>query len=137
MSESLVRLERLKAVLNARLKDSDSRIKYLQSLAGRKDSYWSDLLRGARPIGEKAARAIEEGLGLPRNTLDDDGWPPDTSAIANAFNRLPTGTPEELAIRRRVYMAIMAMVGASAPTEPSSAAPAPAPPPSPEPDRRG
>lgn len=37
--------------------------------------YWSDLLRGRKDFGEKTARAIEEGLSLPRNWLDQSGEP--------------------------------------------------------------
>ncbi len=34
-------------------------------------SYWSDVLRGEKSFGEKAARKLEECLGLPRCWLDD------------------------------------------------------------------
>lgn len=37
---------------------------------GRSSAYCSDLLRGNKPFGEKAARAIEEALDLPRGWLD-------------------------------------------------------------------
>lgn len=37
--------------------------------------YWSDLRRGRKDFGEKAARDIEEGLGLPRGWLDHAGAP--------------------------------------------------------------
>ncbi len=37
---------------------------------GRSASFWSDRLSGRRPIGEKLARSIEEGLGLSRYGLD-------------------------------------------------------------------
>jgi hypothetical protein len=33
-------------------------------------SYWQGLLNGSRPFAEKAARSIEDDLGLPRGWLD-------------------------------------------------------------------
>jgi hypothetical protein len=35
-------------------------------------SYWQGLLNGSRPFAEKAARSIEDDLGLPRGWLDRD-----------------------------------------------------------------
>lgn len=55
---------------------------------GRSASFWSDRLSGdsPRPIGEKLARSIEEGLGLPIYTLDS---PLDRRAVVT----LATSTP--------------------------------------------
>lgn len=39
---------------------------------GRTSSYWSDRLRGRKPIGAKLAREIEEALNLPKYSLDGD-----------------------------------------------------------------
>ncbi|MEJ8296510.1 S24 family peptidase [Delftia tsuruhatensis] len=39
---------------------------------GRTSSYWSDRLRGRKPIGAELAREIEEALNLPKYSLDGD-----------------------------------------------------------------
>lgn len=39
---------------------------------GRTSSYWSDRLRGRKPIGANLAREIEEALNLPKYSLDGD-----------------------------------------------------------------
>lgn len=45
--------------------------KTFQQRAGRTYSYWRDLLESdTKSFGEKAARSIEEDLGLPRGWLD-------------------------------------------------------------------
>lgn len=55
--------------------------KTLQQRAGRTYSYWRDLLENEKKsFGEKAARSIEEDLGLPRGWLDRDASPDDKSA---------------------------------------------------------
>ena len=38
----------------------------------RTSSFWSDRLRGTRPIGAELAREIEQKLGLPKYSLDGD-----------------------------------------------------------------
>lgn len=68
----------------------------LAELLGSRVSLWSDLLAGRKPsFGEKLARRIEEGLGLPRGYLDQvhDGEAPVT--------RAPDLTPDE----RRMLLA--------------------------------
>lgn len=60
--DALIRLANLKA-LNLTPKDLSDRI-------GGRVSYWADLLRGQKSFGEKAARKIEEQLGIPRMSLD-------------------------------------------------------------------
>lgn len=60
--DALIRLENLKATkLSA---------KELSDRAGGRVSYWSDMLRGKKSFGEKAARNLEERLGLPRLAMD-------------------------------------------------------------------
>jgi transcriptional regulator with XRE-family HTH domain len=60
--DALIRLANLKA-LNLTPKDLSDRV-------GGRVSYWADLLRGEKSFGEKAARKIEEQLGIPRLSLD-------------------------------------------------------------------
>jgi hypothetical protein len=45
-------------------------IKDLVQRCGRSPSFWSDRLKGRRPIGEKVARSVEESLGLIHGWLD-------------------------------------------------------------------
>lgn len=73
--DALIRLANLKA-LNLTPKDLSDRI-------GGRVSYWADLLRGQKSFGEKAARKIEEQLGIPRMSLD----------TADAEAPLPTPQP--------------------------------------------
>lgn len=68
--EKLVRLHNLKAILRSRGLEDRSRARHLSERLGKNISYWSGLLAGDRAFGEKAARNIEEGLGLPRGALD-------------------------------------------------------------------
>lgn len=68
----------------------------LAELLGSRVSLWADLLAGRKPsFGEKLARRIEEGLGLPRGYLDQvhDGEAP--------ASRGPDLTPDE----RRLLLA--------------------------------
>lgn len=63
MSEdALIRLANLKALGHGPTA--------LVQLAGNTYPYWRDLLAGKKSFGEKAARKIEEKLGLPRGCLD-------------------------------------------------------------------
>jgi transcriptional regulator with XRE-family HTH domain len=60
--DALIRLENLKA-LNLTAQQLSERV-------GGRVSYWSDLMRGKKSFGEKAARNIEEKLGMPRGYMD-------------------------------------------------------------------
>lgn len=122
----LIRLKQLVKVLDDRDVPETRRGAYLAEKLGGSSGYWSQLLGNKKSFGEKAARDYEAGLGLPYGYLDDVGLAPDAAAIAEAFNRLPHATPEQLAVRKRLYMAIMAMVGTAAPADPTTSAPAPA-----------
>lgn len=60
--DALIRLENLAALGRS---PSD-----LSRLTGKSYQYWRDLLAGKKSFGEKAARNIEEKLGLLRGCLD-------------------------------------------------------------------
>lgn len=72
--EKLIRVRALKSVLAGRGIPAAKQAAYLALNAGSgRKSYWSGVLGGHRSFGEKAARGLEESLGLPRGTLDDPG----------------------------------------------------------------
>lgn len=74
----MIRLTNLQAITKARgLNPGD-----LAKLAGRKPSYYSDLLRGKKSFGEKAARTLEQALDLPRNWLDQIHDTPEPGGLA-------------------------------------------------------
>lgn len=60
--DALIRRENLKALNRSATE--------LSALLGSRYTYWRDLLNGSKSFGERAARRIEEGLGLPRGALD-------------------------------------------------------------------
>lgn len=136
MSEKLLRLERLLSVLDARSIAKKDRARYLADHCGSGISYWSGLLAGDRPFGEKVARRVEDKLGLGRGTLEEHGMAPDTAAIAAAFDAMPTTTPQDIEMRKRIYVSIMGLIAASAPAAPSTPAPGPAEPPTGGPGHR-
>lgn len=122
MSEKLIRLERLIAVLDARQVPRRSRSRYLFERGGDTTfAHWSNVLSGKGSFGASTARRIEEMLQLAPLSLEENGLPPDAASIAGAFNALPVGTPEDLVRRQTLYGAIMAMLqahGASGPNSP-------------------
>lgn len=120
MSEKLLRLARLMAVLDGREIAPDKRARYLHEQCGSGVTFWSGLLSGDRPFGEKVARRIEDKLGLVRGSLEEHGLAPDTAAIARAFDSLPVETEGQIALRRRLYVAIMAMLSGGAPGGPNT-----------------
>ncbi len=61
--DALIRRENLKSLGHGP--------KELVLLVGNSYAYWHDLFNGRKSFGEKAARRIEEKLGLPRGSLDD------------------------------------------------------------------
>lgn len=77
--DALIRLENLKA-LNLTAQQLSARV-------GGRVSYWSDLMRGQKSFGEKAARNIEEKLGMPRGYMD--------SADPEAPVFVPAKAPED------------------------------------------
>lgn len=120
MSEKLLRLERLNAVLDARSLPKRDRARYLSEQCGSGISYWSGVLSGDRPFGEKVARRVEDSLGLVRGSLEEHGLAPDAAAVAAAFDSLPMSTPQALELRKRIYLSIMALISANAPPGSSS-----------------
>lgn len=66
--DALIRRENLRA-LNISATD-------LVKSVGSSYQYWRDLMAGKKSFGEKAARRIEEGVGLPRGSLDVPGIKP-------------------------------------------------------------
>ena len=91
-----------------------------------------DGTRSQRALGDKAARDIEDKLGLGRGwfdaTTDEPQLPEDAMAIARAFSALPTATQADIDARERFYLSILALLGAGRPaTKPSTRAHAPAP----------
>jgi len=79
MSEdALIRLENLKRM--------NKTPKELEMAVGGRYTYWHDMLAGTKSFGEKAARKIEEKLGLYRGQLDQE------NSISAATLTAPTGT---------------------------------------------
>lgn len=75
----------------------------LAARTGKTHAYFSDLLRGKKSFGEKAARAIEEAFSLPRGWLDephdeDSGYPPEAEAEAETPELGPEMSPEAMEI---------------------------------------
>jgi hypothetical protein len=125
MPEKLVRLERLLAVLDAREVPTKERGRYLMNKVGSgQQGYWSNLVNGSKSFGREKARQIELALELANFTLEEHGLAPDAASIAGKFDRLPTDTPEALALRKQLYKSIMAMIQAHDQAAPSEPAPA-------------
>lgn len=61
--DALIRLQNLRAT---KLTPTE-----LVRRVGSTSSYWSDMLKGNKSFGEKTARKIEAGLGMPRGSLDE------------------------------------------------------------------
>ena len=121
MSEKLLRLERLNAVLDARQIPERDRARYLFTTVGKAaQPYWSNLLSGSKSFGSVKARQIEDALGLVPGTLEEHGLPPDASSIAAAFNKLPMDTVAALERRKTVYTSLMAIIQAHAEQPPKS-----------------
>ena len=113
MTERLLRLERLIAVLDARKVPSKERARFLwTTVGGAKQSYYSNLLSGDKSFGSDKARQIEKQLGLVPGTLEEFGLPPDAASVAGAFNALPMTTETQLELRQQLYVSIMAMIQA-------------------------
>lgn len=66
-----IRLQRLRDYMQSR----NLTVNDLISKTGKRQSYWSGLLGGQKSFGEKAARALEDDLGLPSGYLDADNAP--------------------------------------------------------------
>ena len=121
MSEKLIRLERLIAVLDAREVPRKKRSRYLFERGGETTfSHWSTLIHGGKSFGASMARQVEGMLGLAPFSLEEGGLPPDAASIAGAFNALPISTPADLERRKTIYTSIMAMLQAHGSTDPKS-----------------
>lgn len=85
--DALIRLENLLA-LNISATD-------LVKSVGSSYQYWRDLMAGKKSFGEKAARRIEEGMGLPRGSLDVPG--------INPLEKMPEApsAPTDINVNRR------------------------------------
>lgn len=77
-----IRLQRLRDHMHSR----NLTVNDLISKTGKRQSYWSDLLAGKKSFGERAARSIEESLGLPSGYLDTEDVP-DWRAIAKNMSK--------------------------------------------------
>lgn len=88
----------------------------VQRLA-RSSSFWSDRLRGVKPIGAELAREIEEKLDLPRYYLDDTVSWPFSKALQQAIEKL---SPEELLRAENVLRGMLGMPSIGAPLGGSS-----------------
>ena len=101
------RRSRLALTLESKNVLKPERARYMADRCDGGISYWSGLLSGHRPFGEKAARKAEVGLGLPPNWLDADGEPKRLGAeavmLARAFDSVPDHTAE-LAARRDILL---------------------------------
>lgn len=138
MPEKLVRLARLNAVLDARDIPREKRGRYLMDRVGAgQQGYWSNLVNGSKSFGREKARQIELALQLAPFTLEEHGLNPDAASIAGTFERLPTDTEDALALRKQLYVSIMAMISAHVPDRPNAPAPAADQQPSPRRPRRG
>ena len=75
----------------------------------------ADGTRTPKSLGHATARKIEVAFDLGVGWFDSPEeaaqLAPDARAIAESFDELPTDSPESIALRRRLYWAIMAMLG--------------------------
>ena len=75
----------------------------------------ADGTRTPKSLGHATARKIEAAFGLGEGWFDSPEesaqLAPDAWAIAESFDALPKDSPESLALRKRLYWAIMAMIG--------------------------
>lgn len=131
MPEKLVRLERLIAVLDLRGVLPARRGRYLMEKVGSGlQGYWSNLVNGSKSFGREKARQIELALELAPFTLEEHGMTADAASIGGKFDRLPTDTLQAVALRKHLYLSIMAMLQAHDQSEPTAHEPATGRPPS-------
>ena len=111
------RIARLKAALDARHVAESGRARHLFNSLGSTIGYWSGLLGGDRSFGEKIARRIEDGLGLPPNYLDEVDLSVDAMEIAELYEQLDE---KARAVLRATAHALMRPSAVVAPGEPQS-----------------
>ncbi len=115
MSEiQVVRLARLRQLLDARHLEQSERARYLSNQTSGGISYWSGLLAGSRPFGEKVARRLEEALLVAPGYLDDDVAPstlsPEALALARAFDAVPESTMEQATKRDWLFSNLLLLI---------------------------
>lgn len=132
------RLARLTKALDVKRLEKSERARFLSQSCGGGISYWSGLLSGARPFGEKAARKVESALSLPHCWLDDEVSPatigPEAMMLARAFDLVPDQTTEQQAKRDVLFgnlsalidLAIHGSAGTPAQAQPAQPTPLPA-----------
>lgn len=59
----------------------------LSAVTSKQPSYWSDVLRGRKSFGDKAAREVETALSMPQLHLEGATWPFD-EVDQDRFERL-------------------------------------------------
>ena len=86
--EKSTRVSRLISALERKCVPERERARYMHQQTGKLISYWSGVLAGDRPFGDKAARAAEEALRLPHLYLEDEGLSLDAMELAELFDQL-------------------------------------------------
>lgn len=110
MSEdALIRLENLRR-LNKSAKE-------LELLVGGRYTYWHDMLAGTKSFGEKAARKIEDKLGLQRGQMDQEHGISAAAITLPSMTVQATGTPAPVLVITDQCRDIMAML-ATLPNDP-------------------
>lgn len=99
--DALIRLENLRA-LNIGATE-------LVKSVGSSYQYWRDLMAGKKSFGEKAARRIEEGVGLPRGSLDVPGIKP-LENLPEAPATPATSPPTDINVNRRAPAGALAVL---------------------------
>lgn len=85
---------------------------------------------GETAPSRKRAQVAADYLGVPVEVVMHGALPParqpDAEAIADAFDALPSDTPQAMALRRLVYVSVAGLIAAHAPQPASAAAQEPA-----------
>jgi len=105
MVDSLIRLENLRR-LNKTAKE-------LELAVGGRYTYWHDMLAGTKSFGEKAARKIEDKLGLVRGQMDQEHGISSATATLQPLSVTATApnqaiAPETISHQYRDIMAMLA-----------------------------
>ena len=89
-----------------------------------------DGTRSPRQVGDELARKLEDAFKLGTGWFDAPDGPatlaPDALALAQAFDALPSDSPQALAMRQQIYWAIHGLIAGAAGRLSSIPAPAPA-----------
>lgn len=125
--EKSTRVIRLIAALDRKCIPERERARYMHEQTAKLISYWSGVLAGDRPFGDKAARAAEEALKLPHLYLEDEGLSRDAMELAEMFDQLDEHSQAVLTATAHALMKPSVLDAPAAP---------PAPPPTPAPGLR-